>query len=488
MTLAMENSSAHRVLRNSVSILSMTVYIKVIRLLSLLIMARYYDQPTFGRYAVIVATTELFRVVGDFGIDVTATKWFLDPLRNRAEVMRTATSLKLSMSCVAASGAVLLALALGYSGELFWSIVVATLSYFFVSVGNLWRSMDQADLSTSRLIWPTIIVNTVYLLGFAVAIELEVSLVGLLAISVVCDGLMFIFLAKDRTLSRPSSPAFSSTWLMFASSVPVGLLAVFGVFNLRVSTLVLSELAGEAAVAQYTSAFRLSEAALIASGAFASSVLPIVVEHFHRGSPREKLSSIISSYLRKVGSIVLGMAIVLNLFSRQILAFFFTGEYVVAHQALSLLAWSIMFASLNLFFTNVLFAQEKQKLALLICALNSTILITLCLFLIPRYGIVGAALASAITEFLNLTGLIRAVIWTTKNSVREVMSPFVLGRFCLWAASLACINVFMREGVPTLAAAGFLAIYLVHVVFFGDIRIIEMRQTVRLLLSLGRSE
>ena len=478
-------STAQRVLRNSVSLVSMSFFTKGVRLLSMIIMVRFYDPPAFGRFALLVATTELFRVLADFGIDITITKWFLDPRRKREDLAGAAAVLKLVLASFAVIAVIVTSRILGHSGELFWGVVVASASYLLVSLGNLCRAEHQAHLTMRKLIAPSFAVSVVYLVGFTAGVYFAAPLPGLMAIGVACDGLMLILLANRRLWPPVRKPSAALIWKILISSAPIGLLGVFVVAYARISTIILSELLGDVSVAQYSSALRLTEGVLVATGAFAASMLPILAERFHHEEGRQALEELISRYLRKFVAIALCVAIVLNLFSQEILGILFTGSYVVAHQALAVLSWSIVFASINMFFTNVLFAREEQKFVLWISAVNCCINIALSFYLIPRYGIVGAALGTALTELINMVLQGAAILHISHIRFGQAFPPMVFGRMALWAFALLCANFVLPQGTPTVAAIAFLSAYVTHLLLFGDFSLKEIRQVALSIVSLG---
>jgi O-antigen/teichoic acid export membrane protein len=463
----------------------MSFLTKGVRLLSMMIMVRFYDQASFGRFALLIATTELFRVLSDFGIDITTTKWFLDPKKLKEDVARASAVLKLGLALVAAIAVIAGARLLGYSGDLFWGIIVGSISYPIVSLGNLWKAEHQANLTMARLIWPSFAIAVLYLSGFTAGVYLGLSLAGLMGVSVAGDGLMLLFLAKGRLSPRLWTGSWTLVKQLFVSSLPIGLLGMFVVAYARVSTIILAGFLGDAVVGQYSAALRLAEGVLITGSAFASSMLTVFTENFHRDNGKEMLGPLISNSVRKLAAAIIGVALILNLFSRQILGLLFTRDYEVAHQALAALSWSVVFASINMLLTNILFAYERQKIVLWVSALNCVLNVALNLILIPRFGILGAALATVLTELVNTIEQSSAVVYVSGIRLWQITSPSTTGRLGLWLLALLCLNVLLPQGVPFAIAGVFVLGYVAHTLLCRDFSLREVRQAAVSFVSLG---
>lgn len=93
-------------------------------------------------------------------------------------------------------------------------------------------------------------------------------------------------------------------------------------------------------------------------------------------------------------------ALGLTLFAPSILALISPG-YLEAASALRVLAWALVFMSGNLISTTIINAMGRHRFLILGATATLLVNLGLNLFLIPRWGILGASVATVITEAFN---------------------------------------------------------------------------------------
>lgn len=70
----LKHETTARVIQNSGSILLFTTGVKVLKLVSFLLLARYLGVSQFGKFSLVLAFVELFRVMADFGVDTAVIR------------------------------------------------------------------------------------------------------------------------------------------------------------------------------------------------------------------------------------------------------------------------------------------------------------------------------------------------------------------------------------------------------------------------------
>jgi O-antigen/teichoic acid export membrane protein len=272
------------------------------------------------------------------------------------------------------------------------------------------------------------------------------------------------------------------------SALPIGILGLVVTTYARLSTIILAKLGGEVSVAYWTSAHRIAEAVLLATGAFATSMLPVFSRSVYEKASLDSAHKLFFPYLRKMIVLVTGAAIVLALFAEQIISLLFTPAYAEAAPALAVLGYWIISASANMFLTNMLYAAERQRVVLSISSFCLFLNVVLCFFLIPKWGFLGAAVAAAATEFVN-TGLQATAVIRSRRFIRCGREFWMLaGRLGIWVIGLGVAIVLLRQGVhPGLSVAITIA-YALHLFVFQDFMLKDLSAIVQPILGRGRFE
>ncbi len=467
----MDLNIGRKIFGNSIALIAVAFVTKGSKLLSLVIIVRYFNQELFGQYALILALSELFRSVGDFGIEVTVVKWFASQGRNRKSILPNAAALRFITSTIAAVLLVATSVILGYSGTILWGIVLAGIGYYFGLGGSLLRAPFQAELSTKELVVPSLVVSVAYLAFVAIGAQLGLNVVLLVSLAVASDAFLFFYLLKQvgsRGLIQSGSLDKKQVNEIFRSSVPLGFLGIVVVGYARISSLIVAQLGGEVSLAHYTSASRITEVLLLGAGSFAASMLPVLSATMVPFGDKKTVPPSVFSYLRKMGFAMTFVSLILGLFSRQVIGFVFTDVYLDAAPSLAILGCSLVFASYNMLLTNMLFADEKQSFVFVISLVNLAISLFLSIILIPQWGFFGAAVATTTTEMINTTLQLIAVTRVCGLVLLDRRIAFPLLRFTGWTIVVLSISVVFENGLSASASGVLVGLYIFQLYFLKD--------------------
>jgi len=122
---------------------------------------------------------------------------------------------------------------------------------------------------------------------------------------------------------------------------------------------------------------------------------PIITELYAKNKMKQikNISKFVSKWIFFIN---LPIAVFLMIFSKQILAIMFGGEYIVSYAAMIILVIGYIPYSLSHINANILQTIKKTNLIFLIFLIATVLNIVLNIILIPRYGIVGAAITSSL--------------------------------------------------------------------------------------------
>lgn len=222
---------------------------------------------------------------------------------------------------------------------------------------------------------------------FAWAISLESITTSL--------GLLFLYNTLTRSLlSWKSSVAIAFRLLKDSWSLILAGLAIM--IYMRLDQIMLGQMGKSEAVGLYSAALRLSEVWYFIPGTIACSVLPNLIES--RKTDPERFS--FKMQLLFAGMVWIGIAFgVIVVFSGDLMVRLLFGEkYLASASILSVHIWTGIFVGLGVASSNWLIVENLQIFGFYRTLAGGICNIIMNFFLIPRYGGLGAAVATFFSQ------------------------------------------------------------------------------------------
>jgi PST family polysaccharide transporter len=189
--------------------------------------------------------------------------------------------------------------------------------------------------------------------------------------------------------------------ISFAFSVTVTISSVTLIWNIDLlATKAL--LRDNVLVGLYTSATTLSRIPYEFLAVFALTVLPSVA----LAKSMEDID-LVKKYarqtLRYVLILILPCSIIISICAERLIVIFFSQEYRMSANSLSLLVWGYSFLGFFVIMISILQGLGKASLSMFFASSLIPVSVLLNVFLIPRYEILGAAAATTITALVGFS-------------------------------------------------------------------------------------
>ena len=433
-----------------------------------LVLARALGESAFGVYGAVGA---LFAI----GVTITAFSMSLIVIRDVARRPELAGRY-FSAALVVQTGLALVAYlginaaAQGYDDTLRAFVAIAGVSLFIDLFGNL--SYDQL-LAQERMVTTSVVevAHIALRIGLAgLALWAGYGLLGVYAATIfsgmIRSGLLWALLRRagvrpvfplDRTILRP----------LLVNSAPLALAALVNMTYLQIDKLLTTSLLTEADTGHLNAASVIIYGVVdILSTTILIAVYPLM-SRVYKGDGRDELFRFMVEKLAFFTLLVgLPLGLVFSVFSGEIIVPLFGANYVETAHILRVLIWYAVVTMVVNVFAQAMMTQNRQRRWVAFRVGGLLLKLTLSVLLLPRIGVLGAAVSSVVAETALL--LVAAADFRFD---RRVLLPRLL-RLAL-VALVALAAMLLLGGLhPLLGMAGGAAVYaggvLVGRVLAGD--------------------
>lgn len=413
----------------------------ILKFVTNIVITNTVSQSVYGIYISVLAAATIVGTIIVFGLDYTLIR-FLSIYRAKNERSLAAGLLRFTVWTTLSSGLV--------GGALFFisATILAHLVYHQntyilplreaalliplialqpVLAGGL-TAMKRIKwkVYTDRLVQPAaslILMGVFYFLGLRLEALILATICGYLASIIVGKVLLS---RATKHLIYDVIPAFApKTWLHFA--LPMSFTSI--VQNILESTdvLFLAAFAGAAQVGLYAAADRVSYVVLMPLGAFIIIFAPQIAEHYARGE-HEQMISLAKIVTKWSFSLSLPLFLCISIFHEAILSIFSSG-YTAAGTALIILSLANMIDVSVGPVGDLLLMTGHTRVILANTVVTITVNIGLSFLLIPRFNIIGAAIASGTAIVIpHIAGLFEVYLILKIQTFRlDMLKPAVAG-------------------------------------------------------------
>jgi O-antigen/teichoic acid export membrane protein len=183
---------------------------------------------------------------------------------------------------------------------------------------------------------------------------------------------------------------------MLAFSMPLVPSGLGVMLSLYVDRFAIIRLLSVADLGVYGVAFRISSIVAIAVASFQSSVAPLIYRHFDKPETPQQIARMLQWFL----ALALPLVLFVGIFSGELVGLAAPPSYAAAASLVFILSTSLLVGSLYNFSPGLWIAKRTSAVALV--SIGSGVLNLLLNFvLIPRVGLVGAAVATAMSATIG---------------------------------------------------------------------------------------
>jgi len=433
-------------------------------LLTIAILTRHLGQEGYGQFTTAMTFLQIFGVLVDFGLTLTVVQMISEPRVNEEKIVGNIFSLRLVSGFVFFILAPLVSFFFPYPLIIKLAITVGSLSFFFMSVSQMFVGVFQKHMAMWRAAAAEIVSRAVLLALVALASYMAGGLVLIIWAFVIANfAQLAITLGLTRRFVKPKLYLDLTIWKdIISRSWPIGVSIFFNLLYLKGDIILLSLMRTQEEVGVYGAAFKVLDVITVIPVMFMGLVLPILVRNWQEGQKIDfkKMTQktfdffAIISVPFSVGALAVGVPL-MTLVAGD--SFAESGRIL---KVLMPAASILFFGSL---YGHMIVAIKKQKIMTWGYIATAILSIAGYLIFIPSHGIWGAAWVTVFSE--SLIALLTFLV-VTKNT-RVLPNPLSL----LKAGLASAIMYLFLTYLPTINVL--ISIILGSVVYFAVLYLIK---------------
>lgn len=450
---------------------------RVLGYLIRMVIARFLGPASYGLISLGIAGVEIATILALVGLP-TAIGRYVSYYRAKGEESKVRGIIRSSLSISLPSGVAIGILVFFLSGYIslkifkephllpilksFAAIVpLYTLVWVCSSIFTGFKKMEYV-VGTQQILRNVLILATfitLFYLGLGVKAAIYAYLLGYLITAVIAATLsqrIFPILGSRLESSANVKKLFSFAW-------PLVLVSMLWFIIGRVDTLMLGYFQAAASVGVYNAALPLAQLVPIILQSFTTIFMPTISAILSTGE-KQDLRSIYTTTTKWIFTLTLPLFLLLFFFSQPILSLLFGSKYVGGAVALKILSFGFLVHAAVGPTAMTLNVLEKTKLNLINTLVAFASNIILNYYLIPIYGITGAAVATAVSFILmNALSLVELhyliALWPfNRNYLKTLLTAL---------CSMLLVYLFRKTLLKAWTTWAFALLALLFLVFYG---------------------
>lgn len=392
------NAEISQILSNTSWLISERVFNLIVGLFVGVWVTRYLGSADYGIYSYALSFSMLFTAFASFGIDTIVIRDLVKFKEKRNVLMGTSFGLKIlgSSSSFLISIIVLSFTNLDFSTKTFiWIIIANTIICSFGVIDQYFQSRVESSYVVktnttafiiSSVVKIILILAQSSLLGFVLVLLIDsvIKAIGYIYFYIE-NGQSILEWSFDKSLAKS---LVKESWPLVFSGLAISV-------GMRIDQIMLKSFVEDTELGIYAVGVRLAELFAFIPMVISQSIYPKIIKiNFETG--RKKLSKIIGY----IFYFLIFMSVAITIFGRFGVNLLYGEEFDSSTVVLQILIWTIPVTYLGIITNKLLTVQGLQKIIFAKQFALTLLNISLNLYLIPRFGIIGAAWATLISDIL----------------------------------------------------------------------------------------
>lgn len=400
-------SNIKKISRNAFWLSIAEILSKGLAFVATVLITQHLTRETFGQYNFVLSFGLIFSVLANFGFGAYTTREIAKNKAQKKKIVGNLLTIKLVLTVLVL---ILIFIAARFVNKPIYVISGLYLVGFLIvfdALRGFWGSIFQAHEKIGYLAFTRLGERIIYLSLLFVVIKLRQGLLMVIG-SLLMSSLIFNVLELILINFKFVRLSLRFDW-SFIKKVLVGtfffvLNDIFIIIFFKIDTVMISLMKNDTLTAIYSAAYNFIFAIIFIPTVLSTVLYPVLTRFFKKNRDlfRNHLSLIIKYYFL----ISLPVVVFLFFFAPELIFLVYRGKYFESLNVFRCLSLVLVFVFLNFVLSMILNTVEKQKFVAIASFTAMVLNLALNFILIPSYDIIGAAIATVITEMIFCAALL----------------------------------------------------------------------------------
>ena len=361
--------------------------------------ARYLGPERFGLLSYSVSFVWLFSSLATFGLNTILVRELVKSPEKRNNLIGTVFWLKVFGTFVMATTITVALQFFEDDHQTYWMIFLIALGYLFQAT-NVIELYFQAQVQSKFIVRAQVAQILITSLFKIYLIWVQAELIwfafALMLDQAVAAALFLIIYRWEIYLFPFITFHWKQAKQLMHAALPLIFSGMMVLLYMKIDQVMLKEMLNPKAVGVYAAAVKLCEAWYFIPSAIMASLFPAIIES------RKESEEIYENRVQKLYEMMVWGSLLVAIPTTYLADWFiqvlYGANFQDAATVLKIYIWTFVFVSLGVASSHWLVAENLEKYALVRSCLGAILNISLNWYLIPIYGITGAAYATLITQ------------------------------------------------------------------------------------------
>jgi len=390
-----------RVAKNTGVLIFANITNNLLSLILAIYIARFLGDAGYGKYSFALAFTALFAVLTNLGLNMLTIREVARDKNLAGKYLGNIIVIKVPLSIITFVLIVFIINTMHYPADTTMAVYLAGIAVILTSFSQLFRSIftafERMEYEAFLNIVKTIITLSLGLLVLFTGYGL-IELVSVFVVAGVVDFCLSIFITL-RKFAKPKIEVDLDFWKRsILTALPFSLISIVSIIYLRIDTVMLSVMKGDAVVGWYSAAYTILLTMQFIPSIFSYAIFPSMSKFFV--SSKDALKTTLEKSSKYLFIIGLPVTIGIILLADKIVLIIYGIKFTNSIIALQILSLYLPLRFVNFALYPTLYSVDRQMSAALSVTISAVANVILNLLLIPVLSFAGAAIATVLTEII----------------------------------------------------------------------------------------
>lgn len=370
--------------------------------------ARFLGADGYGILAFALAFSGIFSILADLGLN-TLTVRELSKYKNLTKkYIGNVLAIKLILACLSFGLIILSINLMRYPQDIITVVYFVSLSVIITSIFGIFYSVFQAYEKMEYQSVGQILSNISMFFGVLIGIYYGFNVIGFSIIYSITSLIVMLYciIICIWKFTRFKIEYDKHFWKSnFVEALPFGLTGISVMLYTYIDSVLLSIIKGNEVVGWYNAAYRLVLFLVFIPITINTTIFP-VMSKFHLTS-QDFLKLMNEKYFKFMIIIGIPIGTTTTLLADKIIILIFGTGYTQSITALQILIWTLVFTFGGASFVRLLEATQRQLVLSKITGISVILNLLLNLILIPKFSLIGACIATVLTEIFLVSVVFR---------------------------------------------------------------------------------